>query len=157
MHTENHIVIRAEPRVIYDYAAAVERWPDLLPHYRWVTVLREDGNRRLVEMAARRDGIPVRWQAEQVLYPDEPRIAFRHVRGVTTGMEVEWRFRPGPDGTEVSILHDLRLNWPLIGGLVAEQVIGPFFVANIAGKTLRRIKELAEAPSGARAAAGGVT
>ncbi len=145
MHTDNSILIQADPHTIYRLAAAVERWPELLPHYRWVRVLATDGHRRIVEMAARRDLIPVRWTAEQVLYPDEPRITFRHIRGVTTGMDVEWRFQPGPDGVQVSIRHNLRLRWPLIGGLVADYIIGPQFVANIAGKTLRRIKALAEA------------
>ena len=144
MQTENAIVIQADPAVIYGLAAAVERWPELLPHYRWVRVLREEGNRRLVEMAAHRDGIPVRWWAEQERFPEVPRITFHHVRGVTTGMEVEWRFTPGPDGVRVEIQHELRLGWPLIGGLVADRIIGPLFVANIAGKTLRRIKQLAE-------------
>ena len=144
MHTENNIVIQAPPRVIYELAAAVEHWPALLPHYRWVRILHEQGNRRLVEMAAHRDGIPVRWWAEQVRFPAEPRITFRHVRGVTAGMEVEWRFEPLPDGVRIRIRHDLRLDWPLVGGLVADWIIGAFFVSNIAGKTLRRIKALAE-------------
>ena len=52
---------------------------------------------------------------------------------------------PAPGGVRVSIRHDLALGWPLIGGLAAERIIGPLFVANIAGKTLRRIKALAEA------------
>jgi ribosome-associated toxin RatA of RatAB toxin-antitoxin module len=145
MHTENSILIRADAAAIYALAAAVERWPALLPHYRRVRVLAKDGPRRLVEMAARRDVIPVRWQAEQICDPATPRIAFRHVRGVTTGMEVEWRFTPDADGTRVSIHHDLRLGWPLVGGLVADHIIGPLFVANIAGKTLHCIKALAEA------------
>ena len=45
----------------------------------------------------------------------------------------------------VSIGHDFSPSWPLIGGRVARLMIGEFFVRNIAGKTLRRIKELAEA------------
>jgi ribosome-associated toxin RatA of RatAB toxin-antitoxin module len=147
VHTENAIVMRADVATIYGLAAAVERWPALLPHYRRVRVLRVAGNRRLVEMAAHRDGIPVRWWAEQTCEPGVPRITFRHVRGVTAGMAVEWRFTPAANGVRVSIRHDLRLRWPLIGGLVADHVIGPLFVANIAGKTLRRIKVLAEAAS----------
>lgn len=144
MHVENAIVIQADLRTIYELAAAVEYWPARLPHYRWVRVLEDDGRRRLVEMAARRDGIPVWWCAEQVCLPEMRRITFRHVGGVTTGMEVEWHFAPHPDGVRVSIHHDFQLDWPLIGSLVAEWIVGRFFVANIAGKTLRRIKLLAE-------------
>src|SRR2546422_360206 len=88
MHAENTLLIQADAPRIYALAAAVERWPEILPHYRWVRVLKDDGASRLVEMAARRDWIPVWWRAEQRLYPDEPRITFRHVQGVTAGMEV---------------------------------------------------------------------
>jgi hypothetical protein len=35
--------------------------------------------------------------------------------------------------------------WPLIGGFAAERVIGPHFVDAIAGRTLRRMRQLAEA------------
>jgi ribosome-associated toxin RatA of RatAB toxin-antitoxin module len=144
MHTESSIVIRARPERIFSLACAVERWPELLPHYRWVREVGRRGGGRVVEMAAHRDGIPVRWWAEQVCDPVAPRITFRHVRGVTRGMEVEWSFTPGHDGVLVRISHELRLGWPIIGGLVADRIIGPFFIADIAGKTLRRIKQLAE-------------
>ena len=145
MHTSNSVLMRAPTERIFELACAVERWPELLPHYRGVREIERDGPRRIVAMAAHRDGIPVRWWAEQVCEPDVPRITFRHVRGVTKGMEVEWSFTPTPDGVLVRIDHELTLGWPLIGRLVAERVIGPFFVANIAGKTLRRIKQIAEA------------
>jgi len=152
LHAENEILVRAGAAEVYGLAAPVERWPEILPHYRWVRVLEDDGEgRRLVEMAALRDFIPVRWRAEQRLFPDVPHITFRHVGGITKGMEVEWVFAPQGDGAvRVSILHDLpRLaGWPLIGGLVAERIVGPLFVSNIAGKTLGRIKELAEAGAG---------
>ena len=150
MHTKNEILIRAGTAEVYELAAAVERWPEILPHYRWVRVLEDGGEgRRVVEMAALRNFIPVRWRAEQLLFPEVPRIVFRHVGGVTKGMEVEWVFAPQDDGVvRVSILHDLErglAGWPLVGGVVADRVVGPFFVSNIAGKTLGRIKELAEA------------
>ena len=144
MHTATSIVMRAQPCDIYEVAASVERWPDLLPHYRYVRVAAQESKGcRLVEMAAQRDGIPVHWWAEQTLYPDEPRITFRHVRGVTSGMDVEWSFRPTTDGTVVLLSHDFHPNWPF-GALIADRLIGPFFVENIAGKTLHRIKELVE-------------
>jgi ribosome-associated toxin RatA of RatAB toxin-antitoxin module len=148
LHTENEIFIQADIADIYQLAAPVERWPEILPHYRWVHVLRDDGDRRLVEMAARRDRIPVRWRAEQRLFPEEPRITFRHVGGFTKGMEVQWVFGPtGQGGVRVAILHDLPrlLGLPLVGDLAANRIVGPLFIKDIAGKTLRKIKELAEA------------
>ncbi len=148
MHTENEIFIQADIAEIYQLAASVERWPEILPHYRWVHVLRDDGERRLVEMAAKRDRVPVRWRAEQRLFPEEPRITFRHVGGFTKGMEVEWVFGSiEQGGVRVAILHDLPrlLGLPLAGDLAANWIVGPLFIKDIAGKTLKKIKEVAEA------------
>lgn len=145
MRADNAIVIRAPLAEIYELAAAVERWPSFLPHYRYVRVREERGHGRLLEMAARRDCIPVWWLALQECQPDVPEIQFRHVGGITTGMDVSWRFSPGPEGVLVSIHHDLSLGWPIVGGRIADWIIGPLFVEYIAARTLARIKLLAEA------------
>jgi hypothetical protein len=89
--TANEIVIQGDPDRIYSLAAAVEEWPTFLPHYRWVRVYGREGNRRTVEMAAWRTGIPVRWVSHQWLWPEERRITFRHIGGLSRGMDVEWR------------------------------------------------------------------
>jgi hypothetical protein len=60
-------------------------------------------------------------------------------------MWVEWRFIDGADGLDVSIEHHLELDWPLVGRFAAERVIGPQFIEAIARRTLRRVRELAEA------------
>src|SRR5215217_5297339 len=90
----NEILIRGEPERIYTLAATVEEWPTFLPHYRWVRVHSREGNRRVVEMAAWRTGIPVRWVSYQWLWPEERRITFRHIGGLSRGMDVEWRIEP---------------------------------------------------------------
>jgi uncharacterized membrane protein len=148
VRTENRIQIDAPPDQIFRLAAEVEFWPALLPHYRYVRVLRRATDRRLVEMGASRDGIPVSWTSIQWLERERRRITFRHVKGVTRGMVVEWLIEPGVEGpVEVRIAHALRLRWPILGNWAADRVIGPYFVHDIAGKTLRRIKEIAEGGS----------
>ena len=140
------IRIDAPSERIFELAARVERWPELLPHYRYVRTLADASEERHFAMGARRGPIPVRWSATQRPLPDERRIEFRHTGGATRGMEVEWRFEPVEDGSwEVSIHHALALRWPLVGELVARHIIGPHFIDAIAGRTLRRIRELAEA------------
>ena len=144
MHTETVAHIDGSAEAVFAYAAQIEDWPRLLPHYRSVRVIASAGGERLVEMRARRDRIPVGWWARQVVLPAEGRIRYTHVRGVTRGMEVEWRITPAAGGVVVTIVHDLRLGWPLIGRIVADRIIGPKFVEPIAGATLRRIKWLVE-------------
>ena len=130
---------------IFGLAAEVERWPDILPHYRYVRALPATNGDRQFAMGARRGPIPVSWSAVQRPLPAERRIEFHHTGGVTRGMDVAWRFEPAGDGWDVSIDHELELGWPLIGAFAAERVIGPQFIEAIAGRTLRTIKRLAEA------------
>src|SRR4029077_17820143 len=92
--------IQADPDTVFRLAAAVEDWPRILPHYRWVRVLaRTSQYRRTVEMAARRDvvgrlGIPLRWTAIETSEPRSRRLEFEHIRGVTRGMRVAWSIEP---------------------------------------------------------------
>lgn len=140
------LTMRAPPAAIFALAGEVERWPERLPHYRYVRRLAAPDGERRFAMGARRGPIPVRWEAIQRLHPDAGVIEFVHTGGVTRGMRVAWRITPGRDGlTDVAIEHQLDLAWPLIGGWVARSVIGPHFVEAIAGRTLRRIRQLAEA------------
>jgi ribosome-associated toxin RatA of RatAB toxin-antitoxin module len=146
MHTETAVQIRGSADSIFRYASQVEHWPRILPHYRRVRVLAAEGAARIVEMKARRGWIPMWWCAQQVLLPEARRIRFTHLRGITRGMEVEWRLEPAAGGeVAVSIVHDLRLGWPLIGAVVARSIIGPMFVEPTARATLGHIKRLVEA------------
>jgi hypothetical protein len=137
--------MRAPLDRIFALAADVERWPEILPHYRYVRRLpAPDGERRFA-MGARRGPIPVRWEAIQRPLPGERRIEFVHTGGVTRGMWVAWRFVEEQDGmVDVSIEHRLNLAWPIVGEWAAEQVIGPQFIEAIAGRTLARIAAIAE-------------
>ena len=130
---------------IFELAAEVERWPERLPHYRYVRRLPAPDGERHFAMGARRGLIPVRWKAIQRPLPDQRRIDFTHTGGVTRGMQVAWRFEEHDGGYEVSIEHELNLGWPLIGRFAAERVVGPQFIDPIARRTLRRVKALAEA------------
>jgi uncharacterized membrane protein len=138
---------------IFELGSQVERWAQILPHYRYVRVLREDGSRRLVRMSAWRDFIPVTWSAVQTILPGTTeqagRIEFHHVRGLVKGMDVVWLFdvkgERGP--VHVTIAHDLpNPHFPvkILGPRLIDRVVGEGFIGYIAGKTLRRIKELAE-------------
>jgi ribosome-associated toxin RatA of RatAB toxin-antitoxin module len=143
MHTENRIDIRGDVRRIFQVAAQVEKWPQILPHYRWVRVLQRRKRRTTVEMAARRGRIPVAWTAVQEVFPYE-RITYKHIKGFTAGMDVSWTFSANQGNVQVVIRHDFSLSWPVIGGLVSKYIVGQLFVRPIAAKTLRHIKDQIE-------------
>jgi len=144
MLTENYITISAPASRVFDLAADVLSWPGMLPHYRWVKLISEDGRKRVVEMAAHRDGIPVKWTSIQEPIPDALKIVFLHIKGPTRGMYVEWNINEEGPLTHVRITHEFDPPWPLVGRFIARHIVGGFFVHNIAGKTLSRIKEVAE-------------
>lgn len=145
MRSALRIRMHAPAARIFELAADVERWPERLPHYRYVRRLPDPAGQRRFAMGARRGPIPVRWEAIQRQRPAAGVIEFVHTGGVTRGMRVAWRLDDRRDGVEVSIEHELRLRWPIVGELVASWIIGPQFVEAIARRTLRRFKELAEA------------
>ena len=147
MNSRLHVIMHAPWERIFPLAAEVERWPQILPHYRYVRPVADPDGERRFAMGARRGLIPVTWEAIQRPLPEERSIEFIHTGGVTKGMWVAWRFEPVEGGTNVSIEHRLELGWPIIGDFAARYVIGPQFIEAIAGRTLRRIRELAEAGS----------
>lgn len=145
MHRINRVDINGELDRIYRLGAEIERWPLILPHYRGVDLLWRQSNAAIARMRATRSGIPVSWTCVQQRFPGEPRITFLHIAGFTAGMEVTWQFTELTDGRiRVEIIHDFRKGWPLVDRFVSDRVVGDYFVANIADKTLARIKVLAE-------------
>ena len=155
MHTVDRVFIRAPLEHVFRLAVDVERWPEILPHYRWVRVLqrRPDGGR--VEMAAWRPfgpaplRYPTWWVSEMWVEPDggQPVIRYRHVDGITRGMDVRWQLTRTTGGdVAVEIVHQWNgPSWPVVGPLAASLVIGPVFVHGIASRTLAGIRARAEA------------
>jgi ribosome-associated toxin RatA of RatAB toxin-antitoxin module len=144
MHTENAIWIDAPPERVFALAADVAQWPALLPHYRRVRLLEERPDERVVEMAARRGWFPVKWTSTQRLFPDAGCVTYHHVRGITAGMDVEWRLVPRDGGTQVTILHDLTSRSAVLRTRLAAWIVGELFVKVVAERTLRHIKRAAE-------------
>src|SRR5207253_10398531 len=87
METSIERTVHADPRKVFGLVAAVEDWPRILPHYRWVRILASDDlHVRTVEMAARRDVIgplafPLRWTVVERIYPADARIEFELMGG----------------------------------------------------------------------------
>jgi ribosome-associated toxin RatA of RatAB toxin-antitoxin module len=158
METVDEQLVRTDPRAMFEVARHVEEWPAHLPHYRFVRFreLATDGG-GLVEMSAKRPfgpfAWPTWWLSEMEVDHATPAIRFRHVGGITTGMDVEWSFAPADGGTRVRILHVWDGPcWPLIGIVAATNVIGPVFIHGIASRTLAGLARVAERTGSAGAA-----
>ncbi|GAC1409420.1 MAG: hypothetical protein NVSMB53_01650 [Gemmatimonadaceae bacterium] len=159
MQTVDERLVRASVGAIFELASKVENWPAHLRHYRYVRFRERcaDGG-GLVEMSAYRPfhlvnttkgplkvNWPTWWLSEVSVNTGGHSIRFRHVGGITKGMDVEWTFISRPGGTHVRIVHV----WdgpsvPVIGVAAAMYVIGPIFVHDIASRTLAGLAQVAE-------------
>ena len=155
MRTVDRIRIRAPMDRVLSAAADVERWPAILGHYRWVRMLERSETGGVVEMAAWRPfGIfnyPTWWVSEMRIDRSAPAVYYRHVRGITTGMDVVWQLQPSEGGTDVTIVHDWTgPRWPLVGFAAASWIIGPVFIHGIASRTLAGLAKHLETVNGER-------
>jgi hypothetical protein len=110
MKTVDEREVRSRLATIFNLALDVERWPQLLAHYRFVHMReRASDGGGLVEMSANRPFGPMDWPtwwlSEMSVHrrgtksTDGPRIRFRHIQGITTGNggRVELPSRKGRD------------------------------------------------------------
>ena len=151
MRTVDRLAMRATPASVFEAASNVEQWPALLPHYRWVRMLERRAGGGVVEMAAWRPfgpvGYPTWWVSEMWTDPARATVRYRHIRGLTAGMDVEWSIIPTTEGSNVTIVHEWNgPGWPLVGRPAAELVIGPVFIHGIASRTLAGIRRAVEGP-----------
>lgn len=162
MNTVDEGFVKAPPALVSRIVSDVEHWPAHLAHYRFVKFREHaaDGG-GVVEMAANRPFGPINWPtwwlSEMQLVDtvgSAPAVRFRHIGGITKGMDVEWRFEARAGGTHVELVHAWNgPRWPLIGVFAATAVIGPVFVHGIASRTLAGLAHVAER----EAARGGVS
>ena len=162
METVDERVVRAPADVMFRLASSVEDWPAHLAHYRYVKFRERklDGG-GVVEMSAYRPfelhaaGVAFNWRTWWLsLMSVDPRgrsIRFRHIGGITKGMEVEWEFHSeSAKQTHVRIVHAWDgPRWPGVGLLAAKMVIGPVFIHGIASRTLAGLAKVAERVGGA--------
>jgi ribosome-associated toxin RatA of RatAB toxin-antitoxin module len=152
MRTIDEGFVRAPVALVFRIVREVEHWPAYLPHYRFVRFReRASDGGGIVEMAANRPfGLfnwPTWWLSEMQVVDaggPAPAVRFRHIGGITKGMDVEWRLEACTGGTNVQLVHAWDgPRWPLIGVFAATAVIGPVFVHGIASRTLAGLARIA--------------
>lgn len=150
MRSTISIDVEAPPRLVFDLARDVTRWPALLPHYRDVRVEEREGQSRgavTARMVAIRPfvpllgyGVPVAWRSQTWAEEATLQLRFVHQGGATNGMDVTWRIESTATGCRVSIDHEFD---PRVPGWAA--LVNRLFVRPIATRTLASFKAIAEA------------
>ena len=141
MHTETSVVIAAPIDRVFETAADLALWPEILPHYRWIRFLEQSPQKAIVNMAARRKWIHIQWTSEYRVDEQKMAMHFRHLKAFTKGMVVVWTFTQVAAGVQVAIRHDLKPQIPLVGRFIAETIIARFFIDFVANQTLTHMKK----------------
>ena len=143
MHTESSILIDAPMSGVFEMTSDLTRWPAYLPHYRWIRWLEGGPDEGIVEMAAMRGVIPIKWTSEFRRDPKKPELWFRHMSAFTKGMEVRWIYEQQQAGILITIDHQLDFRWPLLAP-IADPIIGDFMIGWVAPRTLEGFRKLLE-------------
>src|SRR5205809_6669092 len=110
MHTVDQIAIGAPMDRVFQIASDVERWPEILSHYRWVRVLDRHASGGTVEMAAWRPFGALRypvWRVSEMTVDGAAReIRYLHLRRITQRMVGVRRRVRGPAGLDAQVAHD---------------------------------------------------
>lgn len=138
--------MRAPREAIFSLVRDLARWPELLPHYRFIRTLGVGDKGSIVNMAAVRSGIPISWTSEYWTDDRALELHFLHLTKWTKGMKVVWTLTPTRDGTRVEIIHDLKFRLPFLAW-IAEPIISSFFISHVANLTLATFKKHLEEAS----------
>jgi len=143
VHTENSILIKAPLSKVFEATSNLLLWPKILPHYRWIRILRAGEDGLIVKMAARRGWLPIQWTSLFQIDPNIPELRFEHLRAFTRGMKVQWTYTPTTDGVLVRISHELE-RASAFGRWFAHRVLGKMFIQPVATRTLFHFKQYLE-------------
>jgi ribosome-associated toxin RatA of RatAB toxin-antitoxin module len=143
VRTENSILIKAPLNKIFEATSNLLLWPKVLPHYRWIRILRAGDDGLIVKMAARRGWLPIQWTSRFQVDPNTPELRFVHLRAFTRGMEVHWTYTPTTEGVLVKISHELE-RASAFGRWFAHRVLGEMFILPVATRTLFHFKQYLE-------------
>ena len=147
VHTQNSIVIRAPLEKIFQMTANLLLWPSVLPHYRWIRVLKADDDGLIVKMAARLGWLPIQWTSRFKVDGNARELHFQHLKAFTRGMKVKWTYTPTNDGVQVQIFHELDRG-SAFGRWFAKNILGEMFIRPVATQTLRCFKHHLEQGGG---------
>jgi len=142
-------LIHAPKEKVFSMVSQLLRWPEFLPHYRFVREIKEltvtpRQNELHLQMSAVGGWFPATWRALYYSNPETLELHFEHTAAFTKGMRVVWTLTPVSEGTQVEILHELRFRFQALAWLM-EPVLRFGFIEPVARKTLARFKLLLEA------------
>jgi aromatase len=126
-HTDNSVLIAADPDLVWDLTNDVTRWPGLFTEYESVQVLGRDGDTVRFRLTTRPDerGQVYSWISERTTDRPRRRVVARRVEpGPFRYMNIRWSYRPEGGGTRMRWVQDfaMRPDAPLDDAAMTERI-----------------------------------
>jgi ribosome-associated toxin RatA of RatAB toxin-antitoxin module len=141
-HLESTITIKQKIDLVYEISEKIEKFPDFMPHVKKSNITKKIGNKKHVEMSGVINGIKSSWASVATAKKNKS-IKYDLLEGSCKVMRGEWFFKEVPGGTQITIIHDFDLGWPIIGNLLS-RILVKNWVDKYSRLTLGHIKTKAE-------------
>ena len=146
--------VAADRETVLNLLSEVELWPAVFPHIRSAQVVRRDGREKLVKVSASWHGLPVNYTATLTTDSERGMVTIRHVSALTRGSVATWSVRPAPvnatnatAGVELIVRQGVTVAVPVLGPILARQLVGGKVARELGQAMLDRIGEVARGGS----------
>lgn len=104
----------------YAVVEDIGHFPDFMPNVDAITILEEDGHRKVAHWETTIDDAPLDWVEEGIYDPDQLLVRFRSLEGVFDRFDGSWQVKPVDGGSEVVFDLEYSVGLPEI-----DEIIGP--------------------------------
>jgi aromatase len=111
-HTDNAIIIHADPELVWSMTNDLERWPELFTEYASVDILDQHDQTYRFRLTMHPDpnGTVWSWVSERTLDHERGRVKARRVEpGPFEYMFIEWTYEAVTDGTRMRWVQDFAM------------------------------------------------
>lgn len=138
-HLRDSIVINKPVEEVYKICRDVENHPKYIPYFKKCEIIEKDDAHVLVKRTAEINGKLHSWLGLIKFVKENTGFQFEQVDGPLKGMTGEWIFESVPEGTKLTITHNLDFKTPIIGK-IKELYIANRYVSKSAKYTLNSLK-----------------
>jgi coenzyme Q-binding protein COQ10 len=143
MNLKEEIEINANQDIVFKVMLDLEKFPEFMEDVKKITILQDEGNKRISEWEAEIDGLLFKWQEEDIYHPQEYKLTYKLIKGDLDKFEGYWEIiKLNDNKSKLVIFLSFDLNIPTLKSLIMPTI--KFKVKKNLALMLKAIKSRAE-------------
>ena len=143
MNLKEEIEINANQDIVFKVMLDLEKFPEFIEDVKKITILQNEGNKRISEWEAEIDGLLFKWQEEDIYYPQQYKLTYKLIKGDLDKFEGYWEIiKLNDNKSKLVIFLSFDLNIPTLKSLIMPTI--KFKVKKNLALMLKAIKSKAE-------------